>query len=190
MDQKNPKNSKNPYTYYPLAEQRKFRPIVWGLLKGILCRQSLSQVEGDEAGKERRNTVKVIHNILSQKNSWKALDVTGGERLWRWCLPETNPGAASQWIKDQLHDNSHGDFTAICGYGYYNHRSNLKKRSLNPLSRSLIGQVPPVQDLMLQFRALKTWIQFCCVISILIPRESSLSTLPYRSRDVVFVLFN
>lgn len=45
------------YTYNPSAEQKKFRPIVWGLLKGILCRLSLSEVEVDEAGKGKEGTL-------------------------------------------------------------------------------------------------------------------------------------
>lgn len=44
------------YTHNPSAEQKKFRLIVWGLLKGILCRQSLSEVEADEAGRGKEGT--------------------------------------------------------------------------------------------------------------------------------------
>lgn len=33
----------------PELNRRSFGPIVWGLLRGILCRQWLSEVEVDEA---------------------------------------------------------------------------------------------------------------------------------------------
>lgn len=73
-------------TYTHNTSQRKFRPIVWGLLKGIQCRQSLSEVEVEEAGEGKKGTpwkeITAFHHKRTPKRHQSS-------QKWWWCHPKT-----------------------------------------------------------------------------------------------------